>query len=130
MQYVPKSVTLPKPFRTPTFNARASVFFSNADSGNASFSSGPRSPFSATYPILIKSSDVSLSDSWPLLLKSTALMYSMSQKCVTLTISEINFGTFSIAQILLILGLNTCEFYVNSLMHRSICALERVPKFI
>ena len=29
----------------------------------------------------------------------------------------INFGTFSIVQILLILGLNTCEFYVNFLTH-------------
>ena len=42
------------------------------------------------------------------------------EKSVTLFLKiyqnhKINFGIFSIAQILLILGLNTCEFYVNSL---------------
>ena len=37
-------------------------------------------------------------------------------------------GTFSIAQILLILGLNTCEFYVNSLTHH--CTTSKMVLYI
>ena len=59
------------------------------------------------------------------------LIYSMSRKkChsnyfwkYTKT-NEIHFGTFSVAQILLILGLNTCEFYVNSLTHH--CTTSKI----
>ena len=46
------------------------------------------------------------------------LLYSMSRKkCHSNYFWKYTKTTFSIAQILLIFGLNTCEFYVNSLTH-------------